>query len=119
MIAINKDCSTPLGLADGDVKASGMSASSIYVVPNEDYAPTQGRLNNQPIKQSGVTFKGAWCASENNQQQYLQVDFSGIRKVTKIASQGRPDSSDYVQSYTLSYSNDGSTFIPNGKTVSV
>lgn len=115
MVPINKDCATPLGLSSGDVRASDITSSSIYIVPNEDYSPTQARLNNQPFNQAGVTFKGAWCAGSNNEQQYLQIDFRGTRKVTKIASQGRPDSSDYVRSYSLSYSNDGIKFIQSPK----
>ena len=47
---------------------------------------------------------GAWCAANNNDQQYLQIDLGGMRKVTQIASQGRPASYDYVSSYKISYS---------------
>ena len=53
---------------------------------------------------------GAWCAGVNNKQQYLQIDFQGMRKVTEVASQGRPDSNDYVSSYMLSFSLDGNLF---------
>ena len=53
---------------------------------------------------------GAWCAGVNNEQQYLQIDFRGMRKVTEIASQGRPASKDYVANFKLSFSLDGSTF---------
>ena len=53
---------------------------------------------------------GAWCAGVNDQQQYIQVDFSGMRKVTKVSTQGRPGTSDYVSSYFLQYSADGTGF---------
>ena len=53
---------------------------------------------------------GAWCAGVNNKQQYLQIDFQGMRKVTQVASQGRPDSNDYVSSYMISFSLDGNLF---------
>lgn len=115
MVPINKDCATPLGLSSGEIKSSQITASSSFIVPNEDYSPTQGRLNNQPFNQAGVTFKGAWCAGSNNEQQYIQIDFRGMRKVTKIASQGRPGSSDYVGGYSLSYSNDGVSFTQRSK----
>jgi len=55
-------------------------------------------------------FLGAWCAGVNNKQQYLQIDFRGMRKVTKIATQGRPGSNDYVESFKLSFSLDGNSF---------
>lgn len=110
MISINKDCATPLGLTNGDIRASDITATSSYTVPNEDYSPTQGRLNNKPFNQAGITYKGAWCAASNNEQQYLQIDLRGIRKVTKIATQGRPGSNDYVGSYVISYSQDGTRY---------
>lgn len=53
---------------------------------------------------------GAWCAANNNDQQYLQIDLGGMRKVTQIASQGRPASNDYVSSYKISYSQVGNSF---------
>ena len=45
-------------MQSGDVKASDVSASSTLMVPDEDYSPTQGRLNNKPSILSGVNFKG-------------------------------------------------------------
>ncbi|XP_048580487.1 cadherin-23-like isoform X2 [Nematostella vectensis] len=110
MIAVNTACATPLGLVSGDIKASDMTATSTYTVPNEDYSPTQGRLNNQPFNKAGVFYKGAWCAASNSDQQYLQIDLGGMRKVTRVTTQGRPGSSDYVGSYSLSFSQDGSSY---------
>ncbi|XP_015767871.1 PREDICTED: EGF-like repeat and discoidin I-like domain-containing protein 3 [Acropora digitifera] len=80
------------------------------MVPNEDYSSTLGRLNNKVSTQFGISYKGAWCAGVNNKQQYLQIDFQGMRKVTEVASQGRPDSNDYVSSYMISFSLDGNLF---------
>ncbi|EDO27283.1 predicted protein, partial [Nematostella vectensis] len=53
---------------------------------------------------------GAWCAASNSDQQYLQIDLGGMRKVTRVTTQGRPGSSDYVSSYSLSFSQDGSSY---------
>ncbi|XP_078366665.1 protocadherin Fat 4-like [Oculina patagonica] len=110
IISIHTECETPLGLENGDVRASDTRATSTYTVPNEDYSPTQGRLNNKVFNQFGISYKGAWCAGVNNKQQYLQIDFQGFRKVTKIATQGRPGSNDYVESFKLSFSLDGASF---------
>ena len=60
MISIHTDCETPLGLENGDVKASDISATSTYTVPNEDYSPTLGRLNNKVFNQFGISYKGKW-----------------------------------------------------------
>ncbi|XP_068723113.1 protocadherin Fat 4-like isoform X1 [Montipora capricornis] len=110
VVSIHTECDTPLGLENGDVKASNIQATSTYEIPNEDYSPTLGRLNNQVFNRFGISYKGAWCAGVNNEQQYLQIDFRGMRKVTEIASQGRPASKDYVANFKLSFSLDGSTF---------
>ncbi|XP_067054992.1 protocadherin Fat 4-like [Acropora muricata] len=110
VISVHTECGTPLGLENGDVKASDIRATSTYMVPNEDYSSTLGRLNNKVSTQFGISYKGAWCAGVNNKQQYLQIDFQGMRKVTEVASQGRPDSNDYVSSYMISFRLDGNLF---------
>ena len=56
------------------------------------------------------SFSGAWCAGVDNKQQHLEIDFRGFRKVTKVATQGRPGSNDYVESFKLSFSLDGNSF---------
>ena len=58
MISIHTDCETPLGLENGDVRASDTSATSTYTVPNEDYSPTLGRLNNKVFNRFGISYKG-------------------------------------------------------------
>lgn len=53
---------------------------------------------------------GAWSAGVCNSNQWLQVDLGLIREVTGIMTQGRQDADECVQSYTISYSVDGTTF---------
>ena len=38
------------------------------------------------------------------------IQLKSVHKITQVAIQGRPDSDDYVKSYTLEYSIDGSQF---------
>ena len=55
----------------------------------------------------------------NNPAQFLGVKFKKFTKVTKIATQGRPNVNQWVKSYTLAYSLDGITFTSykvNGRT---
>ena len=58
MISVHSDCETPLGLENGEVKASDTQATSTYTLPNEDYSPTLGRLNNKVFNQFGISYKG-------------------------------------------------------------
>lgn len=58
VVSINTECESPLGLESGGVKASDTTATSTYTVPNEDYSPTLGRLNNKVFNQFGISYKG-------------------------------------------------------------
>lgn len=58
----------------------------------------KSRLNND---------QAAWCAGENNANQYLQVDLGRSRTVSRVASQGHPGSAFWVTSFGLAYSVDG------------
>ena len=55
--------------------------------------------------------KAAWCAQENDENQWLQVDCGGMVLVTRVAVQGRGDEANWVTSYTLSYSHNGEEFL--------
>jgi len=54
---------------------------------------------------------GSWSAVSNNPIQWLQVDLkSQYTKVTRVATQGRDDSPQWVTKYKLQFSNDGVNF---------
>ena len=60
---------------------------------------------------------GAWSALTNNVYQWLQVDLRAKTEVTAIKIQGRQDYDQWVKTFTITYSNDGTNFKPyqNGK----
>lgn len=89
-----------LGMESGAIIDSQITASSEY---SASHAARLGRLNVQ----AGAT---SWSALANDVNQWLQVDF--LQKVTlsKLATQGRYNYPQWVESYFLSYSMDGSTF---------
>ncbi|XP_020628101.1 contactin-associated protein-like 5 [Orbicella faveolata] len=86
-----------------------MTASSQY---SSQHAPLGGRLNFQAqITSQGVTTQiGGWSALTNDQNQYLQIKFNQIFQITGAATQGRGDDAQWVKSYKLEYSTDGSTW---------
>ncbi|XP_031566311.1 EGF-like repeat and discoidin I-like domain-containing protein 3 isoform X2 [Actinia tenebrosa] len=94
-------CFVPLGVEDGRVPGQFFSASSIA---SNHYKAEYSRLNSVA---SGAR-KGAWAAKVANVNQWLQVDLGRPSTVTKIVTQGRQDALQYVQSYKVSYSFDGS-----------
>jgi len=86
-----------LGMEDGRIQDGAMSASSIT---DDKHAAKLGRLNL--VARSGN--KGAWCAKTSDYKQWLQVDLGSPTTITKTATQGRQDYSQWVTSYSLSYS---------------
>jgi len=49
----------------------------------------------------------AWTASNSDFDQYLIIDLGSVRNVTRIATQGRRHSSEYVMEYSISYGTNG------------
>lgn len=86
-----------------------MTASSQL---DTEYAPLGGRLNYQTHfdSQGSITQIGGWSASTNDLNQWLQIKFSQIYQITGVATQGMADNAQWVKTYKLEYSSDGSTW---------
>jgi len=80
-----------------------ISASSQW---DANHAAIQGRLNFQ----AGGGKQGGWSSRHNDQNQWLQADLGSSKKVTYLATQGRNAYNQWVTSYKVEYSNDGSSF---------
>lgn len=99
-------CSVPLGMENLSIKDEQITASSYktswYTSP---WVPSLARLN----KAGSVN---AWQAKSNNNQQWLQIDFLSMKKITAITTQGAKQftSEMYVQSYSIHYSEDGKSW---------
>ena len=68
--------------------------------------PWEARLNNF-YKIGSV---GSWSTSQNAIGQYLQIDLGKERVVNKIATQGRPSYDEWVTSYKLLFSSNGTNW---------
>ena len=103
-------CSEPLGLENKNIPDAQITASTEY---NAGHGASNGRLNFK----AGRGKTGAWSALTNNVYQWLQVDLRAKTEVTAIKIQGRQDYDQWVKTFTISYSSDGSNFTPyqNGK----
>ena len=95
------DCQDALGMESGAITDAQISASSQW---DGNHAAVQGRLHFQA---SGGK-QGAWSSRANDVNQWLQIDLGdSYTTVTRVASQGRQNSDQWVKKYTLQYSNDG------------
>ncbi|XP_032227338.1 lactadherin isoform X2 [Nematostella vectensis] len=90
----------PLGMEDGSIPDSSITASSQY---SQQYAPYYGRLNNQRV--SGIHW-GAWAAKTVRKAEHLQVDLGRVTWITHVATQGRPigNNDQWVSEYSVEYS---------------
>ena len=89
-------------MKNGAISDGQITASSQY---NPNLAPFQGRLDFTKFK------AGSWSTNRNDLNQWLQVDLGNENtKVTRVATQGRNDYSQWVTKYKLQYSNNGVTF---------
>uniref|UniRef100_A0A8C2U1B2 Coagulation factor V n=1 Tax=Coturnix japonica TaxID=93934 RepID=A0A8C2U1B2_COTJA len=96
-------CSLPLGMENGEIKNTQITASSVKTSWFSTWEPSLARLN-----QKGKI--NAWRAKSNNNQQWLQIDLLTIKKITAIATQGVKSVSaeNFVKTYVILYSNQGS-----------
>ena len=80
-----------------------ISASSEW---DSNHTAIQGRLNFQAVYGKS----GAWSARHNDQNQWLQADLGSSKNVTYLATQGRNDYDQWVTSYKVEHSSDGTPF---------
>lgn len=98
------ECLEPLGIENGTITDGQLSSSSQL---DNAHAAMQGRLKYNATGGS----RGSWSAGNNNSSQWLQIDLlDQNNNVTRVATQGRPDTSQWVTKYKLQYSEDGETF---------
>lgn len=107
-------CVSPLGPASKENPDSVFSASSIA---NNNHSPSRAKLGTTKVGSQA----GAWAALYNNFGQWIQIDFTKVVKITRIASQGRDDANQWVTSYKIRFGltryfedyNKGNTFQGN------
>ena len=99
---LKTDCN-PLGMESQSISDSQITASS-------EHDPSHGAGNARLNFRAGSGRTGAWSALLPDSSPWLQVDFTRIVALAKIATQGRSDYDQWVTGYSLSYSVDGNYF---------
>lgn len=97
MIFILEKCIVPLGLESGEIPDEGLTQSTNTALVISRSADV--RLN-KPI----TVFPNGWQGSISAED-WVQIDFGSLRKITGIATQGGYNMPYFVTKYTLSYSN--------------
>ncbi|RMX52485.1 hypothetical protein pdam_00013777, partial [Pocillopora damicornis] len=101
---LGQECKSPLGMENYRIPNSAITASSEW---DANHGPTNARLN----RPSGSGKTGAWSAKRNDANQWIQVTFSEVTKVTGVGIQGRYDYNQWVTKFKVSYSRDGIHFV--------
>ena len=91
-------------MANGTIADGQLSSSSKL---DDTHAAMLGRLYSKATEGKG----GSWSAGKNDSSQWLQVDLGNQNtNVTRVATQGRHNASQWVTKYKLQYSEDGVNF---------
>ena len=94
-------CIESLGMESGTITYGQITASSKL---SSDHIASFARLNRVKEGHRG----GSWSAKTNDVNQWLQIELgSEYTNVTRIATQGRSDLDQWVETYKLQYSDDG------------
>ncbi|XP_072533956.1 probable carboxypeptidase X1 [Salminus brasiliensis] len=104
------DC-PPVGLESLRVSDYQLQASSSL---SSGLGPHRGRLNIQSGLEDEDEYDGAWCAGEEDQEQWLQLDTLRPTLFTGVILQGRNSiwSLNWVTTYKVQFSNDTQTWSP-------
>ena len=92
---VQGDCiDLDLGIGSSKIPDNSITASS------EISEAKNGRLNE----------KITWCASTGDAKPYLQIDLETIHIVCAVSTQGNPNADQWIETYTIQVSTDGTTW---------
>ncbi|XP_028518871.1 lactadherin [Exaiptasia diaphana] len=99
-----------LGMESKAIRDSQITASSTH--SSGKYLSYYGRLNT-------ILGDGGWIPKSNTVGQWIQVDLLQLTRITAIATQGCAKCDEWVITYSLQYSDDGTSFsdYEGGKTL--
>ncbi|CAH3197417.1 unnamed protein product, partial [Porites evermanni] len=93
----NLGCTTPLGMENGAIHDSRITASSSL---DNKHTALQARLHLTADSRTG----GGWSALKDDFYQWLQIELGGYTTVTSVATQGGNGRNEWVTQYRLKYS---------------
>ena len=92
-------CAAPLGMENGTIQDSDITASSAYDV---NTGPEKARLHMEEEMSDGK-YSAGWVAKTNDDRQWIEINLKQVVKITKIATQGGYHYYYWVTSFSLSY----------------
>ena len=86
-------------MESGSIPDSNITASSTL---NSGTPAKNGRLN--------FTAGSSWCAATSDSNPYLQIDLQTLHFICAVSTQGNSQADEWVETYTLQTSRDGTTW---------
>ncbi|XP_058152686.1 adipocyte enhancer-binding protein 1 [Dasypus novemcinctus] len=100
----------PIGMESHRIEDNQIRASSML---RHGLGAQRARLNMQAGAQEDDYYDGAWCAEDEAQTQWLEVDTRRTTRFTGVITQGRDSSvhDDFVTTFFVGFSNDSQTWV--------
>ncbi|MEJ1274413.1 hypothetical protein NN561_005297 [Cricetulus griseus] len=100
----------PIGMESHRIEDNQIRASSML---RHGLGAQRGRLNMQAGANEDDYYDGAWCAEDDSQTQWIEVDTRRTTRFTGIITQGRDSSihDDFVTTFFVGFSNDSQTWV--------
>jgi len=86
-------------MESGAIADNEITASTLL---NASTSAKNGRLN--------YTAGSSWCAATNDSNPYLQIDLQTLHIICAVSTQGNSQADQWVETYTLQSSTDGTTW---------
>ena len=86
-------------MESGSIPDSNITASSTL---NPATPAKNGRLN--------LAAGSSWCAATNDSNPYLEIDLQTLHFICAVSTQGNSQAHEWVETYTLQTSTDGTTW---------
>uniref|UniRef100_A0A8C6RU25 Adipocyte enhancer-binding protein 1 n=1 Tax=Nannospalax galili TaxID=1026970 RepID=A0A8C6RU25_NANGA len=100
----------PIGIESHRIEDNQIRASSML---RHGLGAQRGRLNMQAGNNEDDYYDGAWCAEDESQTQWIEVDTRRTTRFTGVITQGRDSSihDDFVTTFFMGFSNDSQTWM--------
>ncbi|XP_062035443.1 adipocyte enhancer-binding protein 1 [Lepus europaeus] len=100
----------PIGMESHRIEDNQIRASSML---RHGLGAQRGRLNMQAGANEDDYYDGAWCAEDDSQTQWIEVDTRRTTRFTGVITQGRDSSihDDFVTTFFVGFSNDSQTWV--------
>ncbi|KAL3842785.1 hypothetical protein ACJMK2_020771 [Sinanodonta woodiana] len=95
-------------LISNETRDYQFTASSTYNQSSRSCEPWLARLVS--IGKDDENYCSVWAANSNNKSEYIQVNLSQLHSIRAITTKGRKYADQYVKSYYVQSSTDGSSF---------